>query len=70
MIFLTRYKHSKYQVIIFKIADGIASFEDYIYKIFTEKLDIYIIIYRKTILINKNKKNNINFVEYIFDNEK
>lgn len=51
MAFYTRYSHFKYQVIPFDLSNTPASFQGYINKILTEKLDIFVIIYVDDILI-------------------
>ena len=43
--FRSRYSHFEYQVIPFGFFNSRASFQDYIHKIVTEKLDIFVIVY-------------------------
>ena len=50
-VFRTRYGHFKYQVMSFGLSNALASFRDYINKILTKKLDIFIVIYLDNILI-------------------
>ena len=52
--FKTQYGHFKYQVMLFGLTNGPASFQRYINKIFVEKFDIFIIIYLDDILIYTN----------------
>ena len=49
--FWTWYGHFKYQMIPFGLTNAPASFQGYINKIFTEKLDIFVIMYLDNILI-------------------
>ena len=49
--FKTRYGHFEYQVIFFGLTNAPASFQRYINKILTEKLDIFVIVYLDDILI-------------------
>ena len=49
--FRTQYGHFKYQVMLLGLTNASASFQGYIYKIFVEKLDIFVIIYLDNILI-------------------
>ena len=49
--FRTRYGHFEYQVIPFGLANTPASFQGYINKILTKKLDIFVIVYLDDILI-------------------
>ncbi len=51
MGFCTRYGHFEYQVISFGLSNVPASFQDYINKIFVEKLDIFIVVYLDDILV-------------------
>ena len=44
MAFRTQYGHFKYQVIPFGVTNALASFQGYINKILTKKLNIFIII--------------------------
>ena len=50
-MFKTWYSYYKYQVISFRLTNAPVSFQRYIDKIFTEKLDIFIIIYLDNIFI-------------------
>lgn len=50
-VFQTKYNTFKYHVILFGLFNAFASFQDYINKIFAEKLNIFIIIYLDNILI-------------------
>ena len=49
--FRTQYGHFEYQVISFGLTNAPASFQEYINKIFVEKLDIFVIVYLDDILI-------------------
>ena len=49
--FKTQYGHFKYQVMPFGLTNAPASFQGYINKILTEKLDIFVIVYLDDILI-------------------
>ncbi len=49
--FRTRYGHFKYQVMPFGLSNTLASFQGYINKILTKKLDIFVIVYLNNILI-------------------
>ena len=50
-VFRTQYGHFEYQMMPFGLTNALASSQEYINKIFTEKLDIFIIIYLDNILI-------------------
>ena len=49
--FRTQYGYFKYQIIFFGLSNTLASFQGYVNKILSEKLDIFIIIYLDDILI-------------------
>ena len=49
--FCTRYGPFKYQVMFFSMSNAPASFQRYINKILTEKLDIFVIVYLDNILV-------------------
>ena len=49
--FRARYCHFKYQVMLFGLFNALASFQSYINIIFTEKLDIFVIVYLDDILV-------------------
>ena len=49
--FQTQYGHFKYQVMYFGLSNAPATFQGYVNKILTEKLDIFVIIYLDDILI-------------------
>ena len=49
--FQTWYDHFKYQVIPFELSNTPASFQSYINKILSEKLDIFVIVYPDNIFI-------------------
>ena len=49
--FSTWYGYFEYQVMFFGLTNTPASFQEYINKIFTEKLDIFVIVYLDDILI-------------------
>ena len=53
-MFRTWYYHFKYQVILFSLTNALASFQEYINKIFDNKLDIFVIVYLDDIFINTN----------------
>lgn len=48
--FSTRYSHFEDQIIPFGLSKAPASFQDYVNKILTEKLDIFVIVYLDDIL--------------------
>ena len=50
--FKTRYSHFKYQVMLFRLFNVLASFQSYINKILTEKLDVFVIVYLNNIPIH------------------
>ena len=50
-MFKTRYDHFEYQVMSFSLTNAPTSFQGYIIKIFAEKFDIFVIVYRDNILI-------------------
>ena len=52
--FKIQYGHFEYQVMPFGLTNAPASFQEYINKIFVEKLDIFIIVYLDDILIYTN----------------
>ena len=52
--FRTRYSHFKYQMMLFGLSNAPASFQGYISKILTEKLDVFVIVYLDDILIYIN----------------
>ncbi len=49
--FRTRYSHFKYQVMPFCLSNAPANFQDYINKILTETLDIFVMVDWNNILI-------------------
>ena len=49
--FRTQYGHFEYQVMPFGLTNALASFQVYINNMFTEKLDIFVIVYLDDILI-------------------
>ncbi len=49
--FHIRYGHFEYQVISFSLSNAPASFQGYINKILTEKIDIFVVVYLDDILI-------------------
>ena len=49
--FRTQYTYFKYQVMLFGQINAPASFQEYINKIFAEKLDIFVIVYLDSMLI-------------------
>lgn len=49
--FQTRYGYFKYQVISFGLSNALASFQGYVNKVLSKKLDIFMIIYLNNILI-------------------
>ena len=50
-VFRIRYGHYEYQVMPFSLSNALASFQGYINKILSEKLDIFVIVYLDNILI-------------------
>ena len=51
MAFRTQYIYFKYQVIPFELSNILASFQNYINKIFAKKFNFFIIVYLNNILI-------------------
>ena len=51
IIFQTRYSYFEYQVIPFGLSNTLVSFQGYINKILTKKLDIFVIVYLDDIFI-------------------
>lgn len=51
MAFQTRYGYFEYQVMPFGLLNILTSFQGYVNKIFSKKLDIFIIVYLNDILI-------------------
>ena len=51
MAFQTRYGHFEYQIILFGLPNITVSFQSYINKILTKKLDIIVIVYLDDIFI-------------------
>ena len=49
--FQTQYGHFEYQVMPFDLSNALATFQGYVNKILTEKLDIFVIVYLDDILI-------------------
>ena len=49
--FWTQYGHFKYQVMLFGLSNAPATFQGYVNKILTKKLDIFVIVYLDDILI-------------------
>ena len=66
-IFQMRYSYFEYQVITFGFLNISASFQGYVNKILTEKLDVYIIIYLNNILIYMKhaRYNNVEAVRWV-----
>ena len=42
--FKTQYSHFEYQIMIFGLSNGLATFQEYVNKILAEKLDLIIIV--------------------------
>lgn len=63
--FYIRYSHFEYQVMFFKLSNTVTSFQDYINKIHTKKLDVFIIVYLNNILI-KTKVSDQLHVEIVY----
>ena len=63
------YGHLKYQVMPFRLSNTPASFQDYINKIFTKKLNIFVIVYLDNIFIytGKTGKPHIEVICWVFD---
>ena len=55
--FKIRYGHFEYQVMLFKLSNTPASFQEYINKILAKKLDVFVIVYLDDILIYTEDKN-------------
>ncbi len=51
MAFCTKYGYFEYQVMLFGLSNALPRFQSYINNIFTEKLNIFIIVYLDNILI-------------------
>lgn len=49
--FWTWYGHFEYQVLLFKLCNGLTSFQNYINKMLAKKLDIFVIVYLDDIFI-------------------
>lgn len=49
--FYSKYGYFKYKFMLFRLSNAIASFQDYINKIFAEKLDLFVIVYLDDIFI-------------------
>lgn len=49
--FCTTYGHFEYQIISFGLSNTLISFQDYMNKILTKKLDAFVIVYLDNILI-------------------
>ena len=67
MIFKTRYSHFEYQVMSFELTNAPISFQKFINKIFTEKLDIFIIVYLNNIFIfiNDDANGHIAVIQWV-----
>ena len=57
-VFKTQYSYFKYQVMLFELTNVSTSFQRYINKILTKKLDIFIIIYLDNIFIYTDNDSN------------
>ena len=57
-MFKTWYGYFKYQMMSSRLINAPASFQEYINKIFAQKLDIFIIVYLKDIFIYINNDRN------------
>lgn len=68
-IFKPRYSYFKYQVIFFRLFNILITFQKYINKILTKKLDIFIIIFFNNILIyTKNfTKAHVKSIYFVLD---
>lgn len=55
LAFRTKYGPFKYQLISFGLSNTLASFQDYINKILTGKLHVFVIVYLDNILIYIDK---------------
>ncbi len=69
MDFKTQYSYFKYQIILFKLTNILTIFQKYINKILVEKLNVFIIIYLKNILIytNNKKEGHIQAVQWVLN---
>ena len=67
--FKTRYSHFEYWVMLFGLTNAPASFQEYINKIFTEKLDIFVIVYLDNIFIytNDDKDSHVAAVRWVLE---
>ena len=52
MVFKIWYNHFKYQVMLFGLFNIPATFQKYVNKILTKKLDIFVVVYLNNILIH------------------
>ena len=64
MAFRTRYGHFKYQVMPFGLLNAQATFQGYVNKILTKKLDIFVFIYSDNILIYTETLDNLTLRPY------
>ena len=46
-----QYVYFKYQIMLFRLSNALASFQDYINKILVKKFDIFVIVYLDDIFI-------------------
>lgn len=69
MFLKTQYGHFKYQMIFFGLFKALASFQRYINKISAKKLNVFLIIYPKNIVIYTNdfKQAHINRIQWVVD---
>lgn len=63
---MTKYGHSKYQVIFFGLFNVLTSFQGYINTILAKKQDFFAIIYLDNVLININEIDYIDFVWEVY----
>lgn len=66
MVLRIRYYDFKYQIIFFDLFNAPDSFQGYINKILTKKLDIFVIVYLDNISIYTNKVDHIDFIQWVF----
>lgn len=62
MVFYIKYNYFKYQVMSFGFFNAATSFQGYINKILTKKLDMFVIVYQDNILIYINEADYVNVV--------
>ena len=65
--FWIRYKHFKYQIILFRLINTLVTCQELLNWILRKILDNFVIIYLNNIFIySKNKKKHVKYIQYIF----